>query len=228
MLACRAHLNIETSTPPDSGNTDPSQVDKANRVGIYVGVGAGSRRLQSYLGVDGSGVSYRKLTLDTVNTGSALAPASNTFVGGQTSTGKLVSGATASGQPLLEISGSGTIKASTYNGQVLEDTGWITVSLQSGWGHYDTVNAYGPVQYRRKNGVVYMKGLAVVQSGGNSAAAIFYLPAGYRPTTDTLLAVAGGSGVLYVEKGGRVFAPGWTGGGAGSFISLGTSFPADQ
>lgn len=116
----RSWLVVETATPPDSGNTDPLQVDKANQVGIYVALGAATRKLQARPGVDGSGVSYRTAWIDTVATATASAPASNTFIGGTTSTGKIVSGAEAAGVPLLEIGGDGSIKANaiTLRGQV--------------------------------------------------------------------------------------------------------------
>lgn len=117
----RAYLVVETATPPDSGNTDPLQVDKANQVGIYVGVGAGLRKLQSRPGIDGSGVSMRGVWLDAISTVTANTPSSNTFIGGTTTTGKITSGAEANGSPLLEISGAGSIKANalTLRGQVM-------------------------------------------------------------------------------------------------------------
>lgn len=170
-LPPRAHLNVETSVPPDSGNTDPLQVDKANRVGIYVGVGAGLRKLQSRLGVDGSGVSIRRLTMDTVSTGTANVPASNTFIGGTTSTGKIVSAAESGGIPLLSISGDGKI-----NSQLIEDTGWIAVTFQNGWTNLGA--PWQTMRYKRRNGVVYVEGTMVPGTNGNPA---FTLPAGFRP-----------------------------------------------
>lgn len=80
-------LNVRTEEAPDSGVTDALQRDKANRVGVYVGV-ATPRRLQSYLGVDGDGRTIRNLILDTANTGSATEPtAPNGFAGATNSPG---------------------------------------------------------------------------------------------------------------------------------------------
>lgn len=179
-LPARSYLNVETSVPPDSGITDPAQVDKANRAGVYVGVGAGARRLQSYLGVDATtGISVRRLTLDTVATGTATTPLANTFVGGAVSPGTIISGATSSGQPILEISGAGTIKAgpttvTTLNGLTIGDTGWVNLP---------NTLATGAVRYRVKAGWVAVEIVAVAAttSGTTYTLVTAQIPAAYRP-----------------------------------------------
>lgn len=64
----------------------------------------------------------------------------------------------------------------------LEDTGWINASLQNGWANYGA--PFETVQYRRKNGIVYIQGFC--NSAGNRAVEtiIFTLPAGFRPQAD--------------------------------------------
>lgn len=56
---------------------------------------------------------------------------------------------------------------------VSSDTGWITPTLAGSWAS----SAGLTIQYRRKNGVVYLKGRAVSGASGT----IFTLPAGFRP-----------------------------------------------
>jgi len=79
---------------------------------------------------------------------------------------------------VIAVIGSGaTYVKYEYNGTAwlptLDDTGWITPALASGW----TLNSVAP-QYRRKNGIVYFQGRAA--STGLSSVA-FTLPAGFRP-----------------------------------------------
>jgi hypothetical protein len=107
-LPARTLLNVETPAAPDSGVTDPTRVDKANRIGLYVGIAAAARRHQIYLGVDGSGVSIRKWTSSTISTGTALEPVTNTFGGATVPPGTIESTALDGlGAPLLELSGAG-------------------------------------------------------------------------------------------------------------------------
>lgn len=59
------------------------------------------------------------------------------------------------------------------------DTGWITPTLADGWA-----TAYGETPgYRRLNGVVYLRGRATTDGTIGYA---FELPAGFRPSTNTL------------------------------------------
>ena len=188
-VPARAYLNVETSIPPDSGDTNPANVDKANMVKIYVGVGAGARRVQNSgnpLGVDGSGVSIRTLTIDAIATGSATAPGANTFIGGATSPGQIISAETDGVNPLLVISGDGTI-----NGQLIEDTGWFTVPA-AGSGLPDRFlnswtnlgSGFQVARYCRINGIVYIEGTIVPGTNGLPA---FTLPAGFRPAASIMM-----------------------------------------
>ncbi|MGB3414030.1 MAG: hypothetical protein WBA28_04880 [Microbacteriaceae bacterium] len=54
------------------------------------------------------------------------------------------------------------------------DTGWQEAALNSGW----TVNTQEPA-YRKRNGIVYLRGRANRASGANAYA--FHLPSGFRP-----------------------------------------------
>lgn len=54
------------------------------------------------------------------------------------------------------------------------DTGWISVTFENGWVNAATGEE---VQYRRLNGVVYLRGRAALGSTG----AVFTLPEGFRP-----------------------------------------------
>ena len=101
----RSYVVLQTAEAPDSGQLDNTKRDKANRVGIYMGIGAAARRLQTqitssgYLGVTGPGGSQtgglnangslatgaegRTLmlaTTDLVTSAGQLEPASNGFI----------------------------------------------------------------------------------------------------------------------------------------------------
>jgi len=64
---------------------------------------------------------------------------------------------------------------------VTNDTGWITPGLGSSW----VVSGGLTPQYRRLNGIVFMRGRI---SGGTSAT-VFTLPAGFRPSQTLVTAV---------------------------------------
>jgi hypothetical protein len=76
-----------------------------------------------------------------------------------------------------QIAALDTGVTSRWNGSawVLEDTGWITPTLGSGW----SVTAGETPEYRRRNGVVFLRGRAARGSGSTPA---FILPAGFRPS----------------------------------------------
>lgn len=57
------------------------------------------------------------------------------------------------------------------------DTGWLAPVFTNGWTSYAA--PFGPVGYRKLNGVVFLRGLAQT---GTLNTAIFTLPVGYRPT----------------------------------------------
>jgi hypothetical protein len=110
-IPARARIVIQTDTPPDSGVTDTGLVDKANRVGIYAAVGAGTLKLQSYLPVDPvTFVSTKVLVADTITTGGAVAPGSNTFIGGTSSPGAIQSAASDGSGKIWKFDGSGAAR----------------------------------------------------------------------------------------------------------------------
>ena len=59
----------------------------------------------------------------------------------------------------------------------IADTGWQNLSLINNWVNYDTAS-FGPAQYRKVGGVVYVRGLV---KNGTASSDITTLPAGYRP-----------------------------------------------
>lgn len=91
-----------------------------------------------------------------------------------------------------EIGGGWSGPVYTYDGSkwVINDTGWITATLGSGWSVFSTE----PPQYRRLNGAVYLKGRA---SSTGATAAAFTLPAGFRPGTDLIM--GGNNSTAYVQ-----------------------------
>lgn len=212
-LPPRTWLGVQTTTPPDSGNVDALQVDKANRTGVYVGVGAGARRLQAYLGVDGAGQSIRIMQMDAISTSSALTPGANTFIGGNTSTGKLVSGATLSGQPAAEFSGDGSIKSSAffspgYNGT--KQVGELPFGILPLDGNVSQTGASST--YLKRNGFVFVGMEFAPQINYQNGWGIGTLPVGFRPYLRTWFPVsaAGVTYLLLVDTNGVISNQGAT------------------
>lgn len=103
------------------------------------------------------------------------------------------------------------------------DTDWITPTLENGWTHFD---ASAPVQYRRKDGVVYLRGLTTGGVGGTQA---FALPPGFRGKW-----LRGNSHWPVVNTDGSGFVRVWSNGSvgpaqSGGYIDLGSiAFIAEQ
>lgn len=74
----------------------------------------------------------------------------------------------------------------------LEDTGWITASLTGSLAH----ESGNPLQYRRRNGIVFFRGRLSTGSI-SSGATIFTLPVGFRPDGS-----AGAVNVFYADSNG--------------------------
>src|SRR3954471_15471582 len=70
------------------------------------------------------------------------------------------------------------------------DTGWIAPTLAGAWANH-TPGTWAVAGYRRKNGIVYLKGL--VKSGTGT---IFTLPNGFRPVEATHMAVPSNGGTV--------------------------------
>ncbi len=85
-----------------------------------------------------------------------------------------------------------------------DDTGWIVPTLTNGWSVASP--AVEPVGYRRKNGVVYLRGRIF----GGSTAAAFVLPVGFRPGSRLYFSVSSSAGttqtLLTIESSGSVGA----------------------
>lgn len=99
------------------------------------------------------------------------------------------------------------------------DTGWVNLTLGAGW------TAINAVQYRVINGVTYLRGTAVRNSGSNTTIAT--LPVGARPGgfTVNLLARVDSAGMPLAisTAGGIVISGAYTNGGQ---VQLsGQSFP---
>jgi hypothetical protein len=104
------------------------------------------------------------------------------------------------------------------------DTGWIGFVYQNGWRDYGAPWETG--QYRRLNGVVYIKGM--LAGGTLGSAVITNLPAGFRCTGDKHVAVASGAayGQINVFQDGRITCNAPL---SASWLSLSniTPYPAD-
>jgi hypothetical protein len=112
----------------------------------------------------------------------------------------------------------------------LADTAWIPLGLASGWGNYGST--WEQAAYRRLNGVVYIRGLLVNNSGvtRNGGNVIATLPAGFRSGTDQHLAVGGingTAGVVNIMSNGNIQVN--TAVGPGQWLSIRINpYPADQ
>ena len=93
-----------------------------------------------------------------------------------------------------DVTGSGV---SGHTHTQLDDTGWITPTLENSWVNYDTA-LYQPARYRRVGSIVYITGL--VRSGTNQTN-IFTLPVGFRPLRNLHFATAqnGLFGILEIK-----------------------------
>lgn len=104
------------------------------------------------------------------------------------------------------------------------DTGWITPTLLNGW----TEAAYGPVRYRRLNGIVYLRGILL---SGTVTTPAFALPVGFRSANEMRVANWGGASPgnmcgVFIDSSRNV-TPYWRSGG--TEVSLdGITFPADN
>lgn len=67
------------------------------------------------------------------------------------------------------------------------DTGWIDLPLQNGWTNYG--GQWETAQYRRVNGIVYLKGL-IKPGTTTTQTVIATLPAGFRPKDDSHIDMA--------------------------------------
>lgn len=77
--------------------------------------------------------------------------------------------------------------------QGMADTGWLALTLQSGWvAHPD--GAWGGIAYRRKGGYVELSGL-IANGNSGAGAVIAQLPVGCRPEMSIMLPVPSNTGI---------------------------------
>lgn len=114
----------------------------------------------------------------------------------------------------VAVSGNVTVSG-TLNDATIEDSGWLVIgqpgapAFQNSWVDYGA--GYGETRIRKINGVVHMEG--IVKSGSAANAHIFYLPVGWRPRQNVIMAglannafgrlqVDYANGAVYYQTGG--------------------------
>lgn len=110
---------------------------------------------------------------------------------------------------------TGSLERNTGSGWVAiheDDTGWVDLTLENGW---TAQSVEGTPGYRRKNGVVYLRG----RVSGGSATRIATLPETHdglplRPNNIVGLPVRDGAGsnvtVVFINAGGEIVTSGGT------------------
>ena len=109
-LSARARLVITGQPAPDVAVTDPTKTDKANLLRIFAGPLSSTMRLQAGGGTnDALPLGTTTLSLESMNTGSALAPTTSGFAGVAGSVGTFESAALASdAAPVSQLKGDGS------------------------------------------------------------------------------------------------------------------------
>lgn len=209
-LGARAHPTISAPPAPDELVTDATQVDKANRIGIYAAVGA-TPRLITYLPVGRRALDPLVEVTDPLSTVGVLAGSSTvpSFASAAVpAPGRLRSAAVdGSSVPYIDLYGSGAGRMGPYkwgatgaqlDGDPTFDSGWIT-----GWAtkpgntpfpnNSSTVINYA--KYRRVGGMVFLKisislGANPPYANANHAnnAVVGGFPVAYAPSDVTALA----------------------------------------
>lgn len=122
---------------------------------------------------------------------------------------------------------SNFVKLGTNNYAPLgADTGWITPTLTNSWVSFDGGATYDIPQYKQKDGIVWVKGMA---KSGTVALPIFTLPAGFRPGHKKKVTCPASTGVAELNIGtdGTVLVAGYYAGGTNAYVSLEFSFQAE-
>lgn len=221
--AAGTYVTVQTSEAPDSGVTDAAQRDKANLVRVYVGIGAGGRKLQDgagvndSLGLDGSSRTIRELQIDTVATATASPPGANGFTGVSGAAGLIQTfGSSAIVGVSISGDGSGAIAGVTWDAAgnftstkpPMSTTGWLQpgsggVAYGTGWGAWsDTTNEL--VAAMKVGTEVRIVGLCRRTSGTGLVA--LNVPAAMRPnrTIWRWLNANGSWGQCTISTGGDV------------------------
>lgn len=184
----RSKLVVTGKPAPEAGVVDPTKLDKANLVRIYVGTSSAAMRLQDGGGTDGAlPLGETELELESPNTGSAVAPTSSNFSGAAVTPGSFESAAVADldGEPLTQLLGdasgrflkiqqagvtsSGTLTAGTTAIKTVtfpepfDTTPVVQLTCESSSGAADNYHAY--VRSRSTTGFEY----GVLRASGTTA-----------------------------------------------------------
>jgi hypothetical protein len=106
------------------------------------------------------------------------------------------------------------------------DTGWITPTLGASWVSFDGGAAFDIPQYKQKDGIVWVKGMA---KSGTAGGVLFTLPAGFRAAKRRKFTCPAATGLaeINLNANGDVQHSAYYAGGTSGFISLEFSFPAE-
>ena len=112
----RSRLVLDPKPAPGAGITDPAALDKANLIRVYAGGSATTMRLQSSTGPNGAlPVGTTHLEVETLDTGSALAPTASTFGSASGGVGRLLAG---SGGFLVDGASNGSVGTGSFRDSV--------------------------------------------------------------------------------------------------------------
>lgn len=151
--------------------------------------------------------------------GTVVAPRDDTHV--QVSIGDriiIAYGTAVVGQPVRVLVGRGTCELI----RTPLDTGWIAPSLTGGW--VDFLVGVSPVGYRRRNGVVEVRGAVKSGTAGDPSKPLFTLPVEFRPPNVYNFSCVAGPGMARVDVGydGKLILWSYSGGGNNTMVSLPT------
>lgn len=127
----RSRLVVSGKPAPEAGVTDPAKRDKANLVRIYVGGSSSTMRLQNGGGTSSAlPLGETELSLESPDTGSAIAPTTGDFGSVAASPGEFESAKTnaTDGEPVTKLLGDGTGRALRLLQAGQESSGTLTAN----------------------------------------------------------------------------------------------------
>lgn len=206
-VLARAWLRVQASPAPDAANEDPTKLDKANQVRVYVAVNPNEPTLQATLPVK-----QNVADVDSLGVGPVAPAISTDFSSAGTTAGSVATDGTGGdGKPTVAITGKGGGNVGQLvwadDGTPLPpQAGWATPALTS---PYTAVTGREPRYTRDGAGNVHIRG-RVNRNAAADGALVFVLPPGFRPTgvdwrvvIDTTPRLSS-SGVLLVSANGEV------------------------